>query len=98
MDGSSDEIKMPLPFVQKMNTGGYDGKGVQVIRTHEDMKNLWIQDSVIEKLVDIDKELSVIVARNENGETKTFPVTEMVADPKLNLLDFNICPFFNRRN
>ncbi|MDQ1161279.1 5-(carboxyamino)imidazole ribonucleotide synthase [Chryseobacterium sp. SORGH_AS 447] len=92
MDGSSDEIKMPLPFVQKMNTGGYDGKGVQVIRTAEDMKNLWVEDSVIEKLVDIDKELSVIVARNENGETKTFPVTEMVADPKLNLLDFNICP------
>jgi 5-(carboxyamino)imidazole ribonucleotide synthase len=94
MDGSSDEIKMPLPFVQKMNTGGYDGKGVQVIRTAEDMRNLWIKDSVIEKLVDIDKELSVIVARNENGETKTFPVTEMVADPKLNLLDFNICPVF----
>ncbi|WP_312902393.1 5-(carboxyamino)imidazole ribonucleotide synthase [Chryseobacterium taichungense] len=92
MDGSSDEIKMPLPFVQKMNTGGYDGKGVQVIRTSEDLKSLWIADSVIEKLVDIDKELSVIVARNENGETQTFPVTEMVADPKLNLLDFNICP------
>ncbi|WP_312078889.1 5-(carboxyamino)imidazole ribonucleotide synthase [Chryseobacterium sp.] len=92
MDGSSDEIKMPLPFVQKMNTGGYDGKGVQVIRTHEDMKNLWVADSVIEKLVDIDKELSIIVAKNENGETQTFPVTEMVADPKLNLLDFNVCP------
>ena len=46
----------------------------------------------MEDLVDIDKELSVIVAKNENGETKTFPVTEMVADPKLNLLDFNICP------
>ena len=42
--------------------------------------------------MDIDKELSVIVAKNENGEVKTFPVTEMVADPKLNLLDFNICP------
>ncbi|KQR92714.1 phosphoribosylaminoimidazole carboxylase [Chryseobacterium sp. Leaf180] len=92
MDGSSDEIKMPLPFVQKLNTGGYDGKGVQVIRTNADLKNLWTQDSVLEKLVDIDKELSVIVARNEKGETRTFPVTEMVADPKLNLLDFNICP------
>lgn len=92
MDGSSDEIKMPLPFVQKLNTGGYDGKGVQVIRTAEDMKNLWTEDSVLEKLVDIDKELSIIVAKNENGETKAFPVTEMVADPKLNLLDFNVCP------
>lgn len=92
MDGGSDEIKIPLPFVQKLNTGGYDGKGVQIIRNSEDLKNLWTEDSVLESLVDIDKELSVIVARNENGETKTFPVTEMVADPKLNLLDFNICP------
>ncbi|WP_300675551.1 5-(carboxyamino)imidazole ribonucleotide synthase [Soonwooa sp.] len=92
MDGSSDEIKMEFPFVQKLNTGGYDGKGVQVIRDSEDLKKLWVEDSVLEKLVDIDKELSVIVAKNERGETKTFPVTEMVADPKLNLLDFNICP------
>lgn len=87
-----EEIMKPLPFVQKMNTGGYDGKGVQVIRTDDDYANLWKEPSVLECLVDIDKELSVIVAKNENGETKTFPVTEMVADPKLNLLDFNICP------
>lgn len=89
-----EEITMPLPFVQKMNTGGYDGKGVQLIKNEIDLQNLWQEASVIESLVDIDKELSVIVARNENGETKTFPVTEMVADPKLNLLDFNICPVF----
>lgn len=94
MDGSSDEIKIQFPFVQKLNTGGYDGKGVQIIRSSEDLRNLWTQDSVLENLVDIDKELSVIVAINENGETKTFPVTEMVADPKLNLLDFNVCPVF----
>lgn len=86
------EADFPLPFVQKMNTGGYDGKGVQVIRTEEDLQKLWDEPSVLESLVDIDKELSIIVAKNENGETKTFPVTEMVADPKLNLLDFNICP------
>ncbi|WP_407499955.1 5-(carboxyamino)imidazole ribonucleotide synthase [Elizabethkingia anophelis] len=89
---NKSEINFPLPFVQKMNTGGYDGKGVQVIRTEEDIQKLWDAPSVLESLVDIDKELAVIVARNENGETKTFPVTEMVADPKLNLLDFNICP------
>ena len=92
MDGSEEEIKIQLPFVQKLNTGGYDGKGVQVIHTTQDWRNLWTKESVLEDLVDIDKELSIIVAKNENGETKTFPVTEMVADPKLNLLDFNICP------
>ncbi|MGZ5210778.1 MAG: 5-(carboxyamino)imidazole ribonucleotide synthase [Kaistella sp.] len=86
------EADFPLPFVQKMNAGGYDGKGVQVIRTEDDLKKLWNVPSVLESLVDIEKELSVIVAINEKGENKTFPVTEMIADPKLNLLDFNICP------
>lgn len=91
-DGTSDEIKINFPFVQKLNTGGYDGKGVQIIKNAEDLKNLWVQDSVLENLVEIDKELSIIIVKNEKGETKTFPVTEMVADEKLNLLDFNICP------
>lgn len=89
---SKSELNFPLPFVQKMNAGGYDGKGVQLIRTAEELENLWDCPSVIETLVDIDKELSIIVAQNEAGETAVFPVTEMVADPKLNLLDFNICP------
>lgn len=89
---TKSEVSFPFPLVQKVNTGGYDGRGVQVIHTEEEISNLWDVPSVIERLVDIEKELSVIVAINENGETATFPVTEMVADPVLNLLDFNICP------
>lgn len=89
---NQSELDFPLPFVQKLNTGGYDGKGVQLIRTEKDLENLWDVPSVIESLVDIDKELSVIIAKNEDGEFRTFPVTEMVANPELNLLDFNICP------
>ncbi len=89
---SDDKVMFPLPFVQKMNTGGYDGKGVQVLKNEADYEKFWQEPSVIENLVDIDKELSVIVALNEAGESKTFPITEMLADPKLNLLDFNICP------
>ncbi|MFB0966099.1 MAG: ATP-grasp domain-containing protein, partial [Cloacibacterium sp.] len=89
---NASEATFALPFVQKLNTGGYDGKGVQVIKTEDDLKNLWDAPSVLESLIDIEKELSIIIAKNENGETKTFPVTEMVADEKLNLLDFNICP------
>ncbi len=92
MRSAKDEITFPLPFVQKLNTGGYDGKGVQVLKERDAYKNLWPEPSVIESLVDIDKELSVIVAKNDRGQVKTFPVTEMVADPELNLLDFNICP------
>ncbi len=89
---NKSEADFPLPFVQKLNTGGYDGKGVQIIRTQQELENLWDEPSVLESLVDIEKELAVIVALNEAGESKTFPVTEMVADPVLNLLDFNVCP------
>lgn len=87
-----EEVRIGFPFVQKLNTGGYDGKGVQVIQSENDLDKMWNEPSVLENLVDIDKELSLIIAKNERGEIKSFPVTEMVADPKLNLLDFNICP------
>ena len=87
-----EEIRIGFPFVQKLNTGGYDGKGVQVIQSESDVDKMWNEPSVLENLVEIDKELSLIIAKNERGEIKSFPVTEMVADPKLNLLDFNICP------
>ena len=87
-----EEVRIGFPFVQKLNTGGYDGKGVQVIMSEKDLDQMWDEPSVLENLVDIDKELSLIIAKNERGEIKSFPVTEMVADPKLNLLDFNICP------
>ncbi len=88
----SDEITLDFPFVQKLNVGGYDGKGVQVIKNESERSKLWNEPSVLEKLVDIDKELSIIVSKNASDEVRVFPVTEMVADPKLNLLDFNICP------
>ena len=58
-DGTSEEIKIELPFVQKLNTGGYDGKGVQVIKTEDDLKNLWNAPSVLESLVQTKNFISV---------------------------------------
>ena len=92
IQSSDEEIVIGFPFVQKLNTGGYDGKGVQIIKEEKDLVNLWDAPSVLENLVDIENELSLIIAKNEQGEIKSFPVTEMVADPQLNLLDFNISP------
>lgn len=82
-----------FPLVQKTRKGGYDGKGVTVIKNEEEWKNdRFPVPSVIEKAIDIDKELSVIVARNADGEVKTFPVVELVFDPRANLVDYLICP------
>lgn len=65
-----------LPFVMKLRTGGYDGRGVEVIRRKEDMQRMFDEPSIIERYVPYIKELSVIVARNEKGETAVYPVVE----------------------
>lgn len=82
-----DLNRIPLPFVQKTRTGGYDGKGVQIIRRQEDLAQLWDVSSVIEALCPIAQEIAVIVLRDEKGSTKAYPAVEMVFDPQLNLVD-----------
>ncbi|MCS7073644.1 MAG: ATP-grasp domain-containing protein, partial [Bacteroidia bacterium] len=82
-----EEIRnIPAPFVQKLRTSGYDGKGVQVVRKETDKAKILNGKSVIEDCISIEKELAVIVARNPSGEIKTFPVVEMVFHPEANLV------------
>jgi len=83
---------LPFPFVQKSRTAGYDGRGVAVLRTEADLDKLLPQASVVEPLVDIEKELAVIVARNEKGEVKAFPAVEMRVNQQANLVEYLICP------
>jgi 5-(carboxyamino)imidazole ribonucleotide synthase len=85
-----DEIS--LPFVQKMRTAGYDGKGVKLVRTKEDLTELLSGPSVVEDLTAIKKELAVIVARNTKGEIACFPTVEMVFNQDVNLVEELICP------
>lgn len=81
-----------LPFVNKLATEGYDGRGVQVIREEKDLENAFDKPSFVEKLIDFDKEISVIVARNESGEIKTYPTVEMVFHPVHNLVEYLFSP------
>jgi len=84
--------RLSLPFVQKLRKGGYDGKGVAVIRTKSDLNNLLPGPSVVEDLVHIQKEISVIAARNSRGEVRCFPVVEMEFNEGANLVETLICP------
>ena len=81
-----------LPGVQKLAEGGYDGRGVQVIKTAADLVLGFDEPSILEELVNIHKEISVIIGINEKGDTALFPPVEMVFDPGLNLLDYQVCP------
>ncbi|RDK84262.1 5-(carboxyamino)imidazole ribonucleotide synthase [Marinirhabdus gelatinilytica] len=84
--------EVTLPFVWKSCTGGYDGKGVSVIRTEEDMIPLPEVACIAEKLIPFKNELAVIVARNVSGEVKTYPVVEMEFHPEANQVEYVICP------
>lgn len=81
-----------FPAMQKLRKGGYDGKGVYKINDEMDVVNGFDAPSVLEKLIDFDKELSVIVARNERGEVKSFPLVECEFSPTLNLVEFLFSP------
>ena len=81
-----------LPFVQKSCTAGYDGKGVQVVRTKDDLDKLLPSASLAEELIPFEKELAVIVARSTNGDTIAFPAVEMEFHPTANLVEFLLSP------
>jgi 5-(carboxyamino)imidazole ribonucleotide synthase len=81
-----------LPFAQKLRTGGYDGKGVQIMQSIADFQNAFDASTVLEKFVDFEKELAVIVARNKNGEVVAYPTVECEFNPQANLVEFLFSP------
>jgi len=81
-----------LPAVHKIGQGGYDGKGVQVLRSANDISKGFDAPSVLEKMVDIRKEIAIIVAINDKGEAAFYPPALMVFNHALNLLDYQVSP------
>lgn len=81
-----------FPFFQKLRKGGYDGKGVVKLVNPHHIDKAFDEPSVLERLVDFDKELSVIVARSESGEIKCFPVVECEFNAEANLVEFLFSP------
>lgn len=81
-----------LPAVHKLGREGYDGRGVQVIRSKKELRKAFDVPGLLEQLVDFEKEISVIVARNERGEIKAYPAVEMVFHPEKNLVEYLFAP------
>lgn len=86
------DTTISLPFIQKLRTDGYDGKGVKRLNTTQDFETAFEAASLIEELVDFEKEIAVIVARNDRGDIATFPLVEMEFNTEVNLVEFLISP------
>ncbi|WP_296622612.1 5-(carboxyamino)imidazole ribonucleotide synthase [Marivirga sp.] len=87
-----EKLSNKFPAVHKIGKGGYDGRGVQVIKSKDDIKKGFDAPSLLEDFVPFKKELAVIVSRNENGEVNSFPVVEMVFHPEHNLVEYLLSP------
>lgn len=81
-----------LPAVNKLGREGYDGRGVQMLRNKEDLSKAFDAPGLLEKLIDFEKEIAVIVSRNEAGEIASFPAVEMVFHPEANLVEYLFSP------
>ncbi|RYE04975.1 MAG: 5-(carboxyamino)imidazole ribonucleotide synthase [Sphingobacteriaceae bacterium] len=92
---SAEELKdspFAFPFIQKLRKDGYDGRGVYKVSDQTYLANAFTEPSLVEELIDFEKEIAVIVARNSLGEVKAFPMVEMEFNPEANLVEFLISP------
>lgn len=81
-----------LPAVHKLGREGYDGRGVQILRSPDDLNRAFDKPGVLEKLILFEKEIAVIVARNATGEIVAYPPVEMVFHPEKNLVEYLFSP------
>ena len=84
--------KFFLPAVNKLGREGYDGRGVQLLRAEKDIEKAFDAPGLLEKLIDFEKEIAIIVARNEGGQLVTYPAVEMVFHPEANLVEYLFAP------
>ncbi len=87
-----NEGVLRMPFVQKTRLSGYDGQGVLVVRTNNDLPKLFAAPSLVEDFVEDALEIAVIVSRNIHGEVSCYPAVEMVFNPKANLVESLLSP------
>ncbi len=79
------------PLVQKARRGGYDGRGVSIMKSANDFSKQLPIPSLLERFVPAKKEIAVMVARGKDGSTSTYPPVEMCFSNE-NILDLLLAP------
>ena len=78
------------PVVAKLARGGYDGRGVWVLRHEQDVADFAAEIAgrdtplVLEPFISIEQELAILVARRPNGEQAVYPLVETVQNDGIN--------------
>lgn len=84
-------MRLGLPLIQKAKRGGFDGRGVQII-DQSNLNDFWAEGSIAESCVPFEREISVLLARDSNGNLAFYPLIEAVSKPSEHLLDYAMAP------
>lgn len=84
--------QLGLPAVQKLRFGGYDGRGVRILATEQDLDRALPGPSLVEEKLDLDLEIAFLVARDRSGSVAAYPPVEMRFEPAANVLDMLLAP------
>ena len=84
--------ELSFPFVWKSAEMGYDGYGVSIVHSNKEIESLNSGPCLIEELVHVEKELSVIVCSRPQGEMVHYPVVESEFHPTANQVEYVLCP------
>lgn len=93
-DGNLNSLvaKYGFPVVQKASKGGYDGKGVHILKSEDDIKTMITAPSFFEEFIPFEKEIATMVARNAKGDIKVYPLVDMEFDENTNMCDITVAP------
>ncbi|MDA8277793.1 MAG: 5-(carboxyamino)imidazole ribonucleotide synthase [Actinomycetota bacterium] len=80
--------RIGLPVIVKSSFGGYDGRGVFEVNSNSDLDQLQVHlpadfEVVVEEMVEIEKELSIIVVRDKAGNIKSYPLLETLQEQQM---------------
>ena len=89
---SAFKVEISFPCVWKKTKFGYDGYGVEIIKSSQEIENLPDSEFIIEELIPFKKELATTIVRNKSGEIEVFPLVQMDFNKQSNQVEYVICP------
>jgi len=84
--------QISFPCVWKKTKFGYDGYGVEIIKSIEQIDNLPDEEFIIEEFIPFEKELATTIVRNYSGDIQIFPLVQMDFNKESNQVEYVVCP------
>jgi 5-(carboxyamino)imidazole ribonucleotide synthase len=84
--------QISFPCVWKKTKFGYDGYGVEIIKSIEQIDTLPNEECIIEEFIPFEKELATTIVRNYSGDIQIFPLVQMDFNKESNQVEYVVCP------